>query len=167
MKKKALLAGAGLAVAISVGAASAVDTAPALPHVNGLLVLPNTKVVNKPVSTPQAIRGAKDSRVFLGSSGEGIESQPTRAEITALAERSNAMRQGDRAKSSVAPKITRSADGMVEGVRITDLDDDGDLMPHFVARREADGSLTYVCVQGHVHAEKFITNKAKGAGNDK
>jgi hypothetical protein len=166
MKKKALLAGAGLAVAISVGAASAVGTVPALPHVNGLLVLPNTKVVNKPVSTPQAIRGAKDSRVFLGSNGEGIESEPTQAEINALAQRSSAMRQGDRAKSA-APKITRSADGMVEGVRITDLDDDGDLMPHFVARREADGSLTYICVQGHVHAEKFITNKAKGARNDK
>jgi hypothetical protein len=164
MNKKVLIAGVGLAVAMGVGAASA---APELKHVNGLLVLPNAKIVNKPmaVSTPKTSQ--TNLRTFTGTGGTGVESEPTRDEIDALASQSAAMRSQDRAKSTVTPVAARTADGRIEGVRISELEDDGDLSPFSVVRREADGSLRYMCVQGRVNAEKFIVAKAKGSRNDR
>lgn len=164
MNKKVLVAGVGLAVALSVGAASA---APELKHVNGLLVLSNAKIVNKPtaVTPPKTSQGSL--RTFTGAGGTGVESEPTRDEINALAEQSASMRSQDRAKSSASPVAARSADGRIEGVRISDLEDDGDLTPFSVVRREADGSLRYMCVQGRDNAGKFIAAKAKGSRNDR
>ncbi len=164
MNKKVHLAGLGLAVALSVGAATA---APELTQVNGLLVLPNTKIINKPMAATAPKSSQANVRTFTGTNGTGVESEPTRAEVNALASQVASMRTQDRAKSSVTPVAARSADGRIEGVRIADLEDDGDLTPFSVVRLEANGSLRYMCVQGRVNAEKFIAAKAKGASNDR
>ncbi len=168
MNNKFLLAGLGLAATMNLGV---VHAAPALQHVDGLLVLPNTKIINKPMgaetSRISSQNRGQNVRTFAGSNGDGVTAEPTQREINALAAKSDAMRAGDRAKSAFTPNIVRTADGRIEGVRVSDLEDDGDLTPYSVVRREADGSLRYMCVQGHVHAEKFIASKAKGARNDR
>jgi hypothetical protein len=164
MIKKLVVAGAAFACATG----SAVAAPPELPHVNGLLVLPNTRVINGVPSSKSAPSNANNARIFAGSSAQGVAAEPTRSEINALAHAHvSPLQSSDNAKSVTGGFPRTSADGSITGIRIADLSDDGDLMPYSVVRREANGTVRHMCVQGNAQAMKFVLNKAAGARNDR
>jgi hypothetical protein len=164
MIEKFVVAGAVFACTVS----SAVAVPPDLPHVNGLLVLPNTRVINGAPSNQGAVSTANNARIFAGTNGQGVAAEPTRSEINALAHAHVTPLAGaDRAKSVTGGLPRTSADGSITGVRIADLSDDGDLMPYSVVRREANGSVRHMCVQGNTQAMKFVLSKAAGVRNDR
>jgi hypothetical protein len=168
MKLKVLASSLSIAMGFSGGSALA---APALQHIDGLLVLPNVRVVqgklNGNPSTKLIVKSADNMRIFAGADEVGVLAEPTQSEITSLATAREKMQAGDQSKSIASPGFVVSADGQIIGSRIADLSDDADFMPYSVVRKEANGALRYMCVQGKHNANKFVFGNAAGARNDR
>jgi hypothetical protein len=152
MMKKNFLALA-CAGAISSGMVGLVAAAPEVSHVNGQLVVPRVKVVVANAAMKK-IGGGDNVRAYLNPETGGIGGEPTAAEIQAL--NPQARHQGERAKAASSPRIVTSADGRFSGMNLSAFTDDADMMPYSVVRREADGSLRQMCVQGKAQADKFL-----------
>ncbi len=151
MKKNLLaLACAG---AIGSGMIGIVAASPQVTHVDGQLVVPHVKVVMAKTAMKKAVAGAS-VRAYLNPETGSIGGEPTAAEAQALNPESKL--KGERAKSSVGSNVMISADGRFTGVNLSALSDDADVMPYSVVRREANGSLRQMCVQGKAQADKFL-----------
>jgi hypothetical protein len=147
------------AVSLACATGAALAQTPALPHVNGLLVLPNTRVVM--AKQPVALKGQQDTnmRAFMdpvtGQIGVGEVTQSEAAELSLVGRRES------RKSTTGAVNIRTSADGSITGVRLDALTDDADIMPYSMARRLPSGEIQTTCVQGSKAAKQYMNAAAR------
>jgi hypothetical protein len=154
----------GVAITACLAASPLNAATPELPHVNGLLVLPNTRVVNakQPLAPRAASTATSSARAFLDPvTGQVGIGEVTGAEAADLA---RIDRREGRKSASVAT-IRTSPDGNIVGARLDALIDDADIMPYSVARRTESGALQHVCVHGEKQAHAFLKAATKKEKN--